>query len=41
MRVISGAILVGFTGVFSATLYARLREIKEGTTNEDLAEVFA
>jgi hypothetical protein len=41
IRVIAGAILVGFTGVFSATLYARLREIKEGTSVENLAEVFA
>jgi hypothetical protein len=40
MRLSSSAILAGFTGVFSATLYARLREIKESTTNEDLAEVF-
>ena len=41
MRMIAGAILVAFTGVFSATLYARLREIKDGTTVESLAEVFA
>jgi hypothetical protein len=41
LQVIAGAILVGFTGVFSATLYARMREIKDGTTVANLADVFA
>jgi len=40
LRTVFAGILAGFLGVFSATLYARLREIKEGISVEDLAEVF-
>jgi hypothetical protein len=34
-------VTVAFSGIFGALVYARLREIKEGTSVEQLAEVFS
>lgn len=41
LEALSSGLSMAFTGIFSALLYARLREIKEGTSVEQLAEVFA
>ena len=34
-------LMMAFSGIFGALVYARLREIKEGTSIEQLADVFA
>ena len=39
--ILVSGISMAFGGIFTALLYARLREIKEGTSVEQLAEVFA
>ncbi len=39
--ILVSGISMAFSGIFTALLYARLREIKEGTSVEQLAEVFA
>ena len=41
LSVVGNAILIRFTGAFSATLQARLREIKDGTTVEQPAKFIA
>ncbi len=41
LQAIGGALTYGLLAIFTALLYARLREIKEGTSVEDLAQVFA
>ena len=38
---ISGALTMAFSGIFYSLIYARLREIKEGMSVEELADVFA
>ena len=40
VNLLFGAVLVAFTGVLTAVLYARLKEIKEGVGYEDLGAVF-
>ena len=41
VSVVLNGLLMAFSGIFGALVYARLREIKEGTSVEQLADVFA
>ena len=41
ISLLSSGLSMALTGIFIALIYARLREIKEGTSVESLAEVFA
>lgn len=41
VSLLSSGLSMALTGIFIALIYARLREIKEGTSVESLAEVFA
>jgi len=41
VSLLSSGLSMALTGIFIALIYARLREIKEGTSVENLAEVFA
>ena len=41
ISLLSSGLALALTGIFIALIYARLREIKEGTSVESLAEIFA
>ncbi len=41
VSLLSSGLSMALTGIFIALIYARLREIKEGTSVESLAEIFA
>jgi hypothetical protein len=41
VSIVLNGLLMAFSGIFGALVYARLREIKEGTSVEQLADVFA
>ena len=41
VSIVLNGIMMAFSGIFGALVYARLREIKEGTSVEQLADVFA